>query len=124
MWTTRPGPLADAEWRHRLASGIYSIRGAGIHELDRDESDAAGEVGDPVDQTVIALGRLEVGHRVSLSHSLGAARSSVGIASLAVSAVDAIQPGHRCCSNWIAEAVAIVASFVLYPRDSVRRTSH
>ncbi|WP_373503814.1 LPS-assembly protein LptD [Aestuariivirga sp.] len=41
MWTTRQGPLADAEWRHRLASGIYSIRGAGIHELDRDESDAA-----------------------------------------------------------------------------------
>ena len=32
-WTTWQGPLADVEWRHRLASGIYSIRGFGIHEL-------------------------------------------------------------------------------------------
>ena len=41
MWTTRQGALADAEWRHRLASGIYSIRGAGIYELDPGETDAA-----------------------------------------------------------------------------------
>jgi LPS-assembly protein len=34
MWTTQQGVLADAEWRHRLASGMYSVRAYGIHELD------------------------------------------------------------------------------------------
>jgi LPS-assembly protein len=34
MFTTRQGVLADVEWRHRLKSGLYSVRGYGIHELD------------------------------------------------------------------------------------------
>ncbi|MGQ0484122.1 MAG: LPS-assembly protein LptD [Hyphomicrobiales bacterium] len=37
MWTTKQGPVADVEWRHRLANGIYSIRGYGVHQFDRDE---------------------------------------------------------------------------------------
>lgn len=32
-WTTWQGPLADVEWRHRLASGMYNIRGYGLYEL-------------------------------------------------------------------------------------------
>lgn len=32
--TTGQGLLADAEWRHRLASGMYRIEGYGIYELD------------------------------------------------------------------------------------------
>ena len=34
MWNTRQGVLGDLEWRHRLASGIYKIRGYGIYETD------------------------------------------------------------------------------------------
>ena len=34
LWTTKQGPLADVEWRHRLASGIYDIHGYGIYQLD------------------------------------------------------------------------------------------
>jgi LPS-assembly protein len=34
LWTTKQGMLADLEWRHRLKSGIYSVRGYGIYELD------------------------------------------------------------------------------------------
>lgn len=34
MITTKQGVLADAEWRHRLESGTYSIRGYGIRELN------------------------------------------------------------------------------------------
>jgi LPS-assembly protein len=33
-WTTGQGVLADAEWRHRLRSGLYTLRGSGIYELD------------------------------------------------------------------------------------------
>jgi len=33
-WTTGQGVLADAEWRHRLKSGLYTLRGSGIYELD------------------------------------------------------------------------------------------
>ena len=33
-WTTRQGPLADAEWRHHLQSGLYSVRAYGIYQLD------------------------------------------------------------------------------------------
>jgi LPS-assembly protein len=32
--TTRQGPLLEAEWRQRLASGAYFIRGAGIKQWD------------------------------------------------------------------------------------------
>ena len=31
---TRQGVLTDVEWRHRLANGAYTIRGAGIYQLD------------------------------------------------------------------------------------------
>jgi LPS-assembly protein len=34
--TTRQGPLMQAEFRHRLMNGAYSIRAAGIHQLDPD----------------------------------------------------------------------------------------
>lgn len=37
MWTTKQGPVADVEWRHRLANGIYNIHGYGVHQ---DEPDA------------------------------------------------------------------------------------
>ncbi len=38
-WTTKQGPLADAEWRHRLRNGIYNIRGYGIYQLDPKAAD-------------------------------------------------------------------------------------
>lgn len=34
--TTRQGPLLQAEWRHRMVNGAYSIRTAGIFQLDKD----------------------------------------------------------------------------------------
>jgi LPS-assembly protein len=34
--TTRQGPLMQAEFRHRLMNGAYSIRAAGIRQLDKD----------------------------------------------------------------------------------------
>ncbi len=39
-WTTKQGPLADVEFRHRLNDGIYNIRGYGIYQLDPE---AAGD---------------------------------------------------------------------------------
>lgn len=33
LWTTRQGPVADVEWRHRLATGQYNIRGYGVHQF-------------------------------------------------------------------------------------------
>lgn len=33
-WTTQQGPLLEAEWRQRLASGTYKLRASGIYELD------------------------------------------------------------------------------------------
>ncbi|MFO1089464.1 MAG: LPS assembly protein LptD [Hyphomicrobiales bacterium] len=33
-WTTRQGPLVDAEWRHRIANGAYSINAAGVYQFD------------------------------------------------------------------------------------------
>ena len=38
MWTTQQGVLADVEWRHRLASGMYSGRFYGIYELDETDN--------------------------------------------------------------------------------------
>lgn len=42
LWTTEHGPLGDLEFRHRLASGTYSVQGYGIHEanVSRDNGDA------------------------------------------------------------------------------------
>jgi LPS-assembly protein len=40
MWTTQQGVLAAVEWRHRLASGIYSARVYGIYELDPEDNSA------------------------------------------------------------------------------------
>ena len=34
--TTRQGLLMQGEWRHRLEDGSYSIRAAGIYQLDKD----------------------------------------------------------------------------------------
>lgn len=36
MWTTQQGPLGDLEFRHRLASGMYTLHGYGIYELNPD----------------------------------------------------------------------------------------
>ncbi len=36
--TTKQGPLADVEWRHRLQNGIYKIRAMGLYELQPEES--------------------------------------------------------------------------------------
>jgi LPS-assembly protein len=35
-FTTKQGPLMQAEWRQRLQSGTYTIRGAGLYQFDRD----------------------------------------------------------------------------------------
>jgi LPS-assembly protein len=35
--TSLQGPLLQAEWRHRLMSGAYSVRAAGIWQLDKDQ---------------------------------------------------------------------------------------
>jgi LPS-assembly protein len=35
-FTTKQGPLMQAEWRQRLETGQFTIRGAGIYQLDRD----------------------------------------------------------------------------------------
>lgn len=37
MWNTKQGMLADLEWRHRLKTGTYSLRGYGIYELSPDD---------------------------------------------------------------------------------------
>jgi LPS-assembly protein len=34
--TSKQGLLMQAEWRHRLADGYYSVRAAGIYQLDKD----------------------------------------------------------------------------------------
>jgi LPS-assembly protein len=36
MITTKQGPLLQGEFRQRLINGAYSIRAAGIHQLDKD----------------------------------------------------------------------------------------
>ena len=36
MITTKQGPLLEGEFRQRLMSGAYSIRAAGIYQLDKD----------------------------------------------------------------------------------------
>lgn len=36
MWTTEQGPMGDVEFRHRLASGMYTLHGYGIYELNPD----------------------------------------------------------------------------------------
>jgi LPS-assembly protein len=35
--TSNQGPLVQVEWRHRLMEGAYSIRAAGIWQLDKDQ---------------------------------------------------------------------------------------
>src|SRR5215475_12241339 len=35
--TTNQGPLVQLEWRHRLLDGAYSIRAAGIWQLDKEQ---------------------------------------------------------------------------------------
>jgi LPS-assembly protein len=44
MVTTRQGPLLQGEWRQRLLSGSYTIRAAGIFQLDRQQFVTAGDV--------------------------------------------------------------------------------
>jgi LPS-assembly protein len=37
MWTTKQGPVADVEWRHRLRNGIYNIHAYGVYQFELDE---------------------------------------------------------------------------------------
>ncbi len=39
MITSKQGPVADVEWRHRLASGQYQVRAQGLYELDPNATD-------------------------------------------------------------------------------------
>jgi LPS-assembly protein len=41
MITSKQGPLAHAEWRHRLESGQYNIDVAGIYQLDPDNEEGS-----------------------------------------------------------------------------------
>ena len=40
--TSKQGPLLQVEWRHRLMTGAYKIRAAGIWQLDKDQFAAQG----------------------------------------------------------------------------------
>jgi LPS-assembly protein len=42
-YLSRQGALLQAEWRHRLADGAYSVRFSGIRQLDPDAFRAGGE---------------------------------------------------------------------------------
>jgi LPS-assembly protein len=44
IFTTKQGPLLQAEWRHRLMSGSYSIHATGIFQLDRQALVAKGDL--------------------------------------------------------------------------------
>ena len=37
VFTTKQGLLGKAQWRHRLNTGSYTVDGAGIYQLDKDE---------------------------------------------------------------------------------------
>jgi len=37
MWTTKQGPVADVEFRQRLNSGSYNVRGYGVYQLDQTD---------------------------------------------------------------------------------------
>jgi LPS-assembly protein len=38
MWTTKQGPVADVEYRQRLASGLFNIHGYGVRQLQNTSS--------------------------------------------------------------------------------------
>ncbi|MCB1493991.1 MAG: LPS-assembly protein LptD [Rhodobiaceae bacterium] len=38
LFSTRQGLLMEAEWRHRMANGTYSVRAGGIRQLSPDDS--------------------------------------------------------------------------------------
>jgi LPS-assembly protein len=37
-FTTKQGPVMDVEWRHRLASGQYNVRGYGVYQFNPEEA--------------------------------------------------------------------------------------
>jgi LPS-assembly protein len=37
-FTTKQGPVADVEWRHRLNSGQYNVRGYGVYQINPEEA--------------------------------------------------------------------------------------
>jgi LPS-assembly protein len=37
MWTTKQGPVADVEFRQRLASGSYNVHGYGVYQLSETD---------------------------------------------------------------------------------------
>jgi len=44
MITSKQGPLLQAEWRHRLLNGAYSVRASGIFQLDKEALLNAGDI--------------------------------------------------------------------------------
>jgi LPS-assembly protein len=44
MITSRQGPMLQTEWRQRLINGAYTVRAAGIYQLDRSVFVNAGDV--------------------------------------------------------------------------------
>jgi LPS-assembly protein len=42
-FTYHQGPVADIEWRHRLETGSYSVRGYGVHQFNPDEGSTIGD---------------------------------------------------------------------------------
>ncbi len=64
MWTTKQGVLGDVEFRHRLASGMYSGRAWGIYELDQDHSSS-------VDRPVRSAARTQGDFRINEDWSWG-----------------------------------------------------
>jgi LPS-assembly protein len=43
-FTTKQGPVADVEWRHRLNSGQYSLRGFGVYQINPEETSDTSRV--------------------------------------------------------------------------------
>ncbi|MFD1702689.1 LPS-assembly protein LptD [Methylopila henanensis] len=52
MFTSKQGVMMKGEFRHRLIDGAYSIRAAGIHQLDADEFNDKLDSSDPNSLTV------------------------------------------------------------------------
>jgi LPS-assembly protein len=65
LLTTSQGPLVQLEWRHRLLNGAYSIRGAGIFQMDKGIF--LRESGDPTPGNTEWRGSLESSGQFALN---------------------------------------------------------
>ena len=63
-FTTKQGPLMEADWEQRLTDGFYTIKAAGIYQLDPGYFAARDGVGSPTAQpfrgTVISAGQFGI----------------------------------------------------------------